>query len=173
MPSKRSKGSGKPGKSAGPARPAVNVARALLEAFETLEEEFDEAGEHVRQRREFGSLRLSPVRPIAADRLEAGSLGWLREIRLSADSGRGGPSDEMEELAGWLYFVVKPGRGEAPATGAAESPILGIPVEQFAYAEECRRVPRSFFAVKSDLPATVPLLRRFAEQVRAELETEG
>ncbi len=150
--------------------PSVDAGRALLEVFETLEEEFDEAAEHVRQRPEFQSIRLSAVRPLAADRLEAGSVGWLREIRISeVDRGSPGP-DEMETLVGWLYFVVNPRHSPTGGAPKPESPIVGIPVEDFAYIVECRRVPRSVLAIKSDSAESAPRLRRLAEQVREELE---
>lgn len=174
-----------PRKTKSPARarrstpPSVAAGRALLEVFETLEEEFDEAAEHVRQRREFQSIRLSAVRPLSADRLAAGSIGWLREVRsCEAGTGVGRPtgeatSEEMETLVGWLYFVVSPRREPSGPGGHLESPILGIAVADFAYAQECRRVPRSFLALKSDTEDSVPLLKHLAEQVRVELEGEA
>ncbi|MHB8351544.1 MAG: hypothetical protein ACYDFT_02465 [Thermoplasmata archaeon] len=160
------------------AHPSVDAGRALLEVFETLEEEFDEAAEHVRQRREFHAVRLSAVRPLSADRLAAGSVGWLREIRLGEAEGAGpdtptGTADEVETLVGWLYFVVSPRREAAEPGAPSESPILGIPCSDFAYAEECRRVPHSFIAIKSDSADSDPLLKRLAEQVRVELEGEA
>jgi hypothetical protein len=145
--------------------------RTVLEILETLGEEFDETGVHVLQRKEFSSLRLSPVRPLPVERLISGAVGWLREVRLAEAQDR---QDAVgtETLAGWLYFVAHPSLHLDP-TEPESSPLVGTPWSSFAYVEECHSPPGAILAAKSDSEAAVPILRKFSEAVRAELEAES
>ena len=157
-----------------PASPgaARRTSRDLLEFLETLGEEFDEAGLHVLQRHEFTGLSLSAVRPLPVERLTPGAVGWLREVRAAspAEVLRGEP---VESLLGWLYFVMHPSRSLAAEAPEGEGPVLGVPWKEFTYAEESRRAPHTLLAARADSEATAAVLRRFAEQVAAELESES
>jgi hypothetical protein len=156
----------------GPGASARRSSRDLLEFLETLGEEFDEAGLHVLQRREFTGVSLSAVRPLPVERLTPGAVGWLREVRATAPS-RIVEGEAVESLLGWLYFVMHPNRPFAPTDPATESPLLGTPWNEFIYSEESTRAPHTLLAARAESEGSAAVLRRFAEQVAHELESES
>ena len=161
-------------RSGGAASPSVlRPGRAdLVEYLETLGEEFDEAGLHVLQRHEFTGLSLSAVRPLPAERLQPGAIGWLREVRAAAPAHIL-EGEAVESLLGWLYFVMHPTVSLAPSDSGPESPVLGTTWNEFVYAEESRRGPHTLLAARAESEGSAAILRRFTEQVAQELEGEA
>jgi hypothetical protein len=150
-------------------RPGPSRVKALFDLAEDAQARFDEASQHAAQAPGFEHLELEVVLPLGIDRLPAGSVGWARRVRLSEATGPSDPNGHGTH-AGWLYLVVRPLSADPHLGPPAPPPLTDRAWEGFAFLEECRRIPRSVLAAESDSEPFVPLLRRFAERVRAELD---
>lgn len=132
-------------------------ARAEREALDSLRQDFDEAGLHVGERREFTGFRVGPVLDLPIGEPPVGTLGWRRRIDWS-------PSSAGAEPDAWLYLTVGP--RDAP-TAWAEGPGNRVAVRLDCGTEP----PSSLFAVARS-EVGVSLLGRFAIGVCAELEAD-
>jgi hypothetical protein len=146
------------------------VTRVWPELVEGLQADFEEAADHLTARQEFGQIRLGPVRLLGSNRLVPGCFGWIREVRASGDAPPSAATG-VDLLLGWVYFVVHPRLPGVIAGESPSSPLAGMPWESFAYAVDFRSDPRVFLAVSSETQVAAPILRRFAESLRAELES--
>ena len=142
-------------------------SRAIWELIEILPEEFEEAAGHVLARHEFAGWRFGPVRPLPADRLLSGSIGWVGELEAGGAAGVGSAE---RWLVGWLYLVVTP---NATSPSGATNPLVGVAWESLTYAADAARAPHTLLAARTESEVHAPLLRRFAEELRAELDEEA
>lgn len=152
------------------ATPSASRPRAVVDLLEDLQAEFEEAGAHVAQQSEFRSLRLTPARLLGLERVVAGAVGWGAELRVAPDPLEATSHNGGDRSAGWVYLIVRPSAVAKRSSEEADSPLQGLNWDELTYAEECRGIPNSMIAATSSDEATEPLLRRFAEGLRSELE---
>ncbi len=148
-------------------------SRAAVDLLEDLAAEFEEAGEHVAGQPEFGELHLAPVRLLGLEQLIPGAVGWGRELTHRRDPLRPGPSDGGAQRAGWVYLIVRPAPPSNRGRAEPGSPLRGTRWEELAFAAECKGIPNAIVAATSEDAEATPVVRKFAEGLLGELETES
>jgi hypothetical protein len=151
------------------------IQRWTIERIGTLRDSFDEACQHVLAESGAPELRLElslgPLLDLRMAEVEPGSMGWVRTLHSKspvnpADPNTGG-------AIGSLYFVVVPDDGPDITKLPRSSPIRGKTWESFTFVEEWPGPPRSIvMAHSAPTGERVPLVRRFAEAVWNELDSD-
>jgi hypothetical protein len=147
--------------------PTAPPAPVRREQFETLRSDFDEAALHVAQRREFTGFRIGPVLDVRMGEVPPGTVGWRRRVEWSPSRGaRAAPDGEPDA---WLFLLVVPSSGST--SDGAE---LATPPEPNAFESRtrCGTSPPSLLVARAQSEVGGALLKRFADAVCLELESD-
>ena len=150
-----------------PPRPQLDTA-TLLDAAESVGEEFAEACEHVVQRRAFAALRLGPLVEVPSGGLVPGALGWRRSVRATpTERAHAGAEAATAELG---CIVVPSPRGAAGPIVPFRDPVS----DDRVVLEAGSAWPRRVLYLRPGAGVGRVALRRFAAAVVRELaEDEG
>ncbi|MCI4330836.1 MAG: hypothetical protein L3K19_03180 [Thermoplasmata archaeon] len=141
--------------------PPVAVER---ERIEGLREDFDEAGLHVAERREFTGFRIGPVLDIPSGFASPGTIGWRRRIDWSPKPVGGAPVGEPDA---WLHLLILPRLSHADASASVASVTQG----GTEFRMECGTSPPATLLAHARSEVGAQLLERFTRATCAELES--
>jgi hypothetical protein len=150
-----------------PTRPQLDTPK-LLDAAESVGEEFAEATEHVLPRTAFAGLYLGPLVEIPPEELIPGALGWRRTVR--ATPGERASADARAHAAeiGCVVVPSPPGRARPIVPFRDDDPGDRVVLEAGP------AWPRRVLYLRAGAGVTRVVLRRFASAVVRELaEDEG